>query len=103
MENKLKVATKKEVFLIPDSTGVLLEVIGRRTEIDGVKCFIHQDETTSNWIISHLESGCQISSDKSKLTAGLKAFFNVMNQPELLGDHAKQLVISNGFNYPVNV
>lgn len=101
MANELNVASKKELFKIPHDTGVLVEVEGRRTDIDGLHCFIHYDEDAELWVISHLESGCQIANNKSKSACGVTAWMRVTNNPERF-DTAKDLVTKNGFSYPVN-
>lgn len=101
MDTKLKIASKKETFYLPQDTGNLVPVEGRRTLIDDVECFIHFDMVTEKWVISHLESGCQIAQNESKVAAGVTAWMRVTNNPETIKT-AKDICINNGFDYPIN-
>lgn len=100
--NKLKIASKKEYLIIPHNISVTTTVEGHRTNIDGVECFIHFDEDDKVWVISHFESGCQISKNKSKMAVGAKAFMVIMNNKENIVKEAKKVLSKCGFDYPLN-
>lgn len=98
---KLKVVSKKEFFNVADDRGILIQVEARRTEIDGVPCFINFDDEEKLWIISHLESGCRIADGKTKMEAGTSAFIRLMNDKSPL-EKIKNTLIEHGFQYPIN-
>jgi hypothetical protein len=107
----MKTTLKKSDFLVPydtwDDEHELVTkstiVKGRKQTINGVVCYVHKDYFIDlYWVVSHYESGMQISKELDRRVAISEAQSIIEKHINEIESRAKSEICALGWVYPLN-